>query len=314
MRLELHKFQKVYNVVDRISRIGVFVAVVQEQSFVAAASKLGITSSAVSKQIQNLEMDLRVKLLNRTTRNVSVTEEGAIYFDRAKRALDDLQEAQDEIYELQSRLRGSLKVSLPLSLGIKYLSGCVAEFAATYPDVALDVSFNDRYVDPVNDGYDLVVRIGSLQDTSLIARRLASCPFMLSASAQYLEQNGTPNAPKDLKHHNMLAYTGNTGVHEWRYKDAEQKVGQVSLSGTLRSDSGDMLCRAAIEGVGIAILPAFYVAEHLNADRLQSLLPTYLTWPERDIHVVFRPNRYQSRRLRVFVDHLVAGCKRLPWE
>lgn len=299
---------------DRISRIGVFIAVVKEQSFAGAARNLGITSSAVSKQIQNLEMDLQVKLLNRTTRNVSVTEEGAIYFERAKRALDDLQEAQDEIYELKSHPRGPLKVSLPHSLGIKYLSDCVAKFAATFPDVALDVSLDDRFVDPVNDGFDVVVRIGSLKDTSLIARRLASCPFMLCASAGYLEQNGTPDTPEDLARHDVLAYTRNTGVHEWRYKDAAQQVGQISLSGTFRSDSGDMLCRAAIEGVGIAILPAFYVAEHLNVGRLQRLLPRYLTWPERDIHAVFRPNRYQSTRLRVFVDHLVATCKELPWE
>ena len=299
---------------NRISRVGVFIAVVKEGSFAGAARKLGITSSAVSKQIQNLELDLQVKLLNRTTRNVSITEEGAIYFERAKRALDDLQEAQDEIYELKSHPRGPLKVSLPHSLGIKYLSDCVAQFAATFTDVALDVSLDDRFVDPVNDGYDVVVRIGSLRDTSLIARRLAPCPFMLCASANYLERNGTPNTAEDLAQHNVLAYTRNTGVHEWRYKDAAQQVGQVSLSGTFRSDSGDMLCRTAIEGVGIAILPAFYVAEHLNAGRLQRLLPSYLTWPERDIHAVFRPNQYQSTRLRVFVDHLVATCRGLPWE
>ena len=299
---------------DHISRLGVFIAVVQARSFAGAARDLGITSSAVSKQVQNLELDLQVKLLNRTTRNVSVTEEGAIYFERAKRALDDLQEAKEQIYELKSHPRGPLKVSLPLSLGVKYLGQAVAQFAATYPDVELDVSLDERFVDIVSEGFDLVLRIGSLKDTSLIARRLASCPFVLCASAGYLERNGTPKAPEDLLEHNVLAYTRNTGLHEWRFKDSEGQTGQVSLSGSFKSDSGDVLCHTAVEGVGIAILPVFYAAEHLKSRRLLQLLPDYHTWPERDIHAVFQPNRFQSTRLRLFVDHLAATCKQLPWE
>ncbi|NRB17457.1 MAG: LysR family transcriptional regulator [Rhodobacteraceae bacterium] len=299
---------------DQISRVGIFIAVVQARSFAGAARVLGITSSAVSKQVQNLELDLQVKLLNRTTRNVSVTEEGAIYFERAKRALEDLQEAKEQIYELKSHPRGPLKISLPLSLGVKYLGQAVAQFASTYPDVELDVSLDERFVDIVGERFDLVLRIGSLKDTSLIARRMASCPFILCASAGYLERHGTPDTPEDLLEHNVLAYTRNTGLHEWRYKDKAGKIGQVSLSGSFKSDSGDVLCFSAVEGVGIAILPVFYVAEHLKNRRLQQLLPNYLTWPERDIHTVFQPNRFQSTRLRLFVDHLAAACKRLPWE
>ena len=299
---------------DHISRVGIFIAVAQASSFAGAARGLGITSSAVSKQVQNLELELQVKLLNRTTRNVSVTEEGAIYFERAKRALEDLQEAQDLIYELKSHPRGPLKVSLPLSLGIKYLGQVVAQFAAAYPDVELDVSLDERFVDIVGEGFDLVLRIGSLKDTSLIARRLASCPFVLCASARYLKQYGTPDTPEDLMKHNVLAYTRNTGLHEWRYKDQAGQIGQVSLKGSFKTDSGEVLCLSAVEGVGIAILPVFYAAEHLENWRLKQLLPNYLTWPERDIHAVFQPNRFQSTRLRLFVDHLAAACKRLPWE
>ncbi|WP_289043817.1 LysR family transcriptional regulator [uncultured Aliiroseovarius sp.] len=299
---------------DQITRIGIFVAVVKEQSFAGAARRLGMTSSAVSKQIQNLEQDLKVKLLNRTTRHVAVTEEGAIYFERATRALIDLQEAEEEIHALKSHPRGPLRVSLPQSLGVKYLTGCAARFAQSYPHVALDISLSDRFIDPVNDGYDVVVRIGSLADSSLMTRRLASCPFMLCASADYIERHGLPEAPKDLAAHDVLAYSGNSAAHEWRYKDAAGHVGRVLLNGSLRSDSGDMLCRAAVEGIGIAILPVFYVAEHLRAGRLQQLLPDHLTWPERDIHVLFRPNRYQPARLRLFVDHLVKTASDFPWE
>ena len=164
---------------DQISRIGIFIAVVKNASFAGAARDLGITSSAVSKQIQNLEHELQVKLLNRTTRKVSVTEEGAIFFDRAGRALDDIQEAQEHIQERKACPSGSLKISLPLSFGLQYLGAAITSFALQYPEVELDVSFDDRIVDIIGDGYDLSVRIANLKNSTLIARRLASCPIIL---------------------------------------------------------------------------------------------------------------------------------------
>ncbi|HEY9038997.1 MAG TPA: LysR substrate-binding domain-containing protein [Roseovarius sp.] len=299
---------------DHVSRVGVFIAVVKAASFAGAARALGITSSAVSKQVQNLEQDLQVKLLNRTTRNVSVTEEGALYYERAGRALQDLQDAQEQIYELKSRPRGPLKVSLPQSFGIKYFGAAIATFAAQYPEVELDVSLDERFVDIVSEGFDLAVRIGSLKDTSLIARRMAACPFVLCASASYLATHGTPGKPDDLAGHNVLAFTGNSGLHEWRYQDAAGGNGNVSLHGNFKADSGDILCSAALQGVGIAILPVFYVAEHLRTQALRAILPDFVTSPQRDIYAVFQPNRFQSTRLRLFVDHLAATCRHLPWE
>jgi DNA-binding transcriptional LysR family regulator len=299
---------------DHISRVGVFIAVVKAQSFAGAARELGITSSAVSKQIQNLEHDMQVKLLNRTTRSVSVTEEGAIYYERAARALDDLQEAREEIYELKSHPKGALRVSFPHSLGIKYFGQAIASFATSYPEVELDINLDERFVDIVNEGFDLAVRIGSLKDTSLVARRMASCPFVVCASSSYLETYGIPKKPKDLAEHNVLAFTRNNDLHEWRYQEANGKRGQISLTGGFKSDSGDILCQAALEGVGIAILPIFYVAEHIESQKLQAILPAYVTSPSRDIYAVFQPNRFQSTRLRLFVDHLVSTCKKLPWE
>lgn len=298
---------------DHISRVGVFIAVVKAGSFAGAALTLGITSSAVSKQIQNLEQDLQVKLLNRTTRIVSPTEEGTLYFERAARALEDLKEAEDEINELKLRPRGPLKVSLPQSLGFKYFGDAIAAFAAQYPDVALDVSLDDRLVDIPAEGFDLVVRIGSLVDTSLIARRLADCPLVLCASPEYLRTHGTPETPADLATHNVLAFTGNRGAHEWRYADTAGETGQVALQGSFKADSGDILCSAALQDVGIVLLPVFYVAEHLESGRLQHVLPEFETSPKREIYAVFQPNRFQSTRLRLFVDHLLAIAKQLPW-
>lgn len=299
---------------SHLSRVGVFVAIAKHGSFAGAARALGITSSAVSKQLQNLEQDLKVKLLNRTTRTVSLTEEGSIYFERAGRALDDLQEAEDHIYELKSCPRGPLKISLPLSLGIKYLGPIMVSFARQYPEVELDVSLDERFVDIVGEGFDAALRIGSLQDTSLVARKMASCPFIVCASPGYLDMHGTPTTANDLLNHNVLGYTRNAGLHEWRYKGPDEKIGQVTLRGTFKTDSGEVLCESALEGLGIAILPIFYVAEHIDNGLLQIVLPDYVTWPKRDIHIVFQPNRFLSTRLRLFVDHLTSACRHLPWE
>lgn len=298
---------------DHLSRIGIFIAVVKNQSFAGAARELGITSSAVSKQVQNLESELQVKLLNRTTRKVAATEEGAIFFERSARALDDLQEAKEHINELKINPKGSLKVSIPLSLGISYLIKDIAAFAKQYPDIHLDVSFDDRIVDIVNEGFDLVIRISELKDSSLIARKLALCPFAICASPEYLNSHSPIHLPEDLTDHNVLAYSRNTGLHEWRYKDQDGQSGQVSLTGTFKSDTGQMMCEAALQSVGIAILPIFYVAQHLKSGALIKIFPDHTTWPHRDIHAVFMPNRYLSTRLRLFVDHMATACKALPW-
>lgn len=299
---------------DNISRVGIFVAVVKNESFIGAARELGITSSAVSKQIQNLEYDLEIKLLNRTTRNVSVTEEGALFFERVSRALEDIEEAKEQIHELKACPKGSLKISMPHGLSVHYLKKDIAEFARKYPEIHLDISFDDRFVDIASDGFDIVVRIGSLKDSSLIARRLASCPIVVCASPDYLKKNGTPEMPDQLIDHNVLAYNRNTGLHEWRYKSPDDKYGQVNLNGTFKSDNGQMLCEATLLGIGISILPIFYVADHLKSRKLVQILSQYTASPQRDINAVFMPNRYLSTRLRLFVDHLTVVCKNLPWE
>jgi DNA-binding transcriptional LysR family regulator len=299
---------------DHISRIGIFIAVVKNQSFANAARELGITSSAVSKQVQNLEHELQVKLLNRTTRKVTATEEGVIFFERALRALEDLHEAKEQIQELKSNPKGSIKVSIPLSLGIKYLTKEIASFAMQYPDIHLDINCDDRIVDIVNEGFDLAIRISELRDSSLITKRLAPCPFVVCASPEYLLSHMKVKSPEDLIYQNVLAYTRNTALHEWRYKTPECRNGQVSLKGSFKSDTGQMMCEAALQGIGIAILPIFYVADHLKTGSLVEILPDYITWPNRDIHVVFMPNRYLSTRLRLFVDHLTKACKSLPWQ
>ena len=184
---------------DHISKIGIFLQVVKDESFIGAARSLGITGPAISKQVQSLEDRLGVKLLNRTTRHVSLTEEGAIYFERARKALEDLDEAEQYIQERRACPTGKLKVSAPMSFGIQHLTKPIAEFAKQYPDVELEIDFNDGWVDLVEGGYDVIVRIASLEDSGLVARRLAPCPIVLCASDKFIEQYGLPKSVNDLE-------------------------------------------------------------------------------------------------------------------
>ncbi|MCD8526100.1 MAG: LysR substrate-binding domain-containing protein [Alphaproteobacteria bacterium] len=293
---------------DNLSRIGIFVEVARQESFAAAARELGITSSAVSKQVQNLEYDLKTKLLNRTTRKVSLTEEGALFFERSRRALEDLKEAADQMNELKATPRGTLKVSVPMALGVKYLKEPIAEFARLYPDVHLDIQFDDRLINIAEEGFDLVIRIGVLSDSSMIARKLAPAPAHVCGCPNYFKKYGIPKTPEELAEHNVLAYTRNKGAHEWRYKGPDGVEGLVGLKSTFKCDAADMMLAAACEGIGLIISPIFFVKEELESGKLVSVLNDYTMWPERNLYAIFPPNRYLSTRLRLFVDHLDRYC------
>lgn len=289
---------------DKLSRIGIFIEVAKHESFAVAARELGITSSAVSKQVQNLEHELRVKLLNRTTRKVTLTEEGALFFERAHHALEDIREATEQLNELKEKPRGSLRISIPTALGTQYLKKPIAEFAKMYPDVIMDVQFEDRLINMVEEGFDIVLRIGTLTDSSLVARKLASSPVFLCASPEYLKKYGTPKTPDDLKKYNVLAYTRNKGSHEWRYKSPKGEEGVVPLSSTFKCDSAEMMVEAACSGIGIMISPIFFVSQAIEDGRLVTFLNDYTTTPERNLYAIFSPNRYLSTRLRLFIDHM----------
>jgi Transcriptional regulator len=292
---------------DYLARIPIFLAVSRQQSFVAAARELGLTPSAVSKQIQHLEEELGVKLLNRTTRRVSLTEEGSLFFERAGRALDDLSEAREELNELKSTPRGILRVSAPAAL-CRQLKAPIAEFAATYPEVQMDVHFDDRLVDLGEEGFDVVLRIGALPDSSLIARRLAASPLIPCCSPEYIAKHGAPQTPEELAQHAVVAYTRNRGLHEWRYRSPDGTQGVVSLRGGFKCDAAEMMIEGACHGLGIVIMPWFFIREELESGRLVRLMPGYRTLPERNLYAVFPPNRFLSTRLRLFVDAMHAYC------
>jgi DNA-binding transcriptional LysR family regulator len=295
---------------DYLSRIGIFLEVARQESFAGAARKLGITSSAVSKQVQNLEYELKVKLFNRTTRNVSLTEEGALFFERTRHALDDIAEAKDQLNDLKAKPSGSIRISVPNSFGQSHLKKPLAEFACLYPEVTLDVSFDDRLVNIAEEGFDLVIRIGVLQDSSMIARKLIEAPIYVCASPEYLEKRGTPQTPEDLSDHCVVAYTRNKGAHEWHYKDRRDGgEGIVALNSHFKADSAEMMIEASAQGLGVVITPAFFVLDHLQSGRLVRILEGYENWPQRNVYAMFQPNRYLSTRLRLLIEHLDAYCQ-----
>ncbi len=288
----------------RFSGLDVFIAVANAGSFTQAGKKLQMTGSALSKKIQNLESDLEVKLFYRTTRSVTLTEAGELYYKRASNAYCILEEAEHELKELQTTLKGSLKVNLPLSFSLRYLSEAISAFSLKYPEIVLDVSFTDKLVDVVAEGYDVVVRIGAAVDSSLRAKKLTSGSIIVCASPAYLEAHGEPKTPEELKHHNMIVYSGRDNANSWTYKNNRGDVGNVSFNTTFKSDNGDMNNQMAIAGKGITIAPTFISADAIKSGQLKWILKSYQSFPNWDIFALYPAERYLTRKARVFIDML----------
>jgi DNA-binding transcriptional LysR family regulator len=299
---------------NRLGRIEIFLEVARQQSFAAAARCLGITGPAASKQVMTLEEELGVKLLHRTTRLVTLTDEGALYYERARLALEELKDAASQLQEMKSAPTGSLRINAPLSFGHLHLLPVLSGFAKQYPEVAMDISLEDRMVDVVAEGFDIVIRIGVPVDSSLISRKLADCPIYVVASPAYLAAYGTPQTPADIKRHRVIAYAHQGGGYEWKYRDAQGKTGSLRGEGSLRANTADMMVQAALDGVGIAMLPVFSVATLIRSGQLIRLLPDCETYPLRQILALMPPNRYRSAKIRLFLDWLASACKAMPLE
>lgn len=296
-----------------ISRIEMFVQVVRHESFAGAAKALGVSSPAVSKQVQALEEALGVKLLYRTTRKVSLTEEGAHYFERVEKAINDLAEAEQMVQELKACPTGRLKVNAPMSFGSQYLAEPIAQFGQQYPDVELEVDFDDRWVDVIGEGFDVVIRIGALQDSSLVARKLADCPLVLCMAPQCIAKHGPLNSVTQIADYPAVVYNKHGRVEDWRYIAPDGGHGSVKLKRAFAGNSAAMQVAACKQGLGIAILPIFAVWDDLQSGALLQVLPEYQSYPVRGIHAVFPQNRHLSTRVRLFVDWMSEVSGAFPW-
>ncbi|MGQ0801023.1 MAG: LysR family transcriptional regulator [Pseudomarimonas sp.] len=292
---------------DRIECMRTFVEAVRAGGFSAAARKLDLPRSKVSKQIQSLEAMLGVQLLMRTTRNIHLTDAGTAYLDAAVEILHALDAAEDQARGSTTGLRGVLRVNAPVSFGVRVLSKLVPKFHALHPDVELQLSLTDQLIDPVKGGFDLTIRIANLQDSSLAARQIMPAPRRLVASPTYLKHAGTPASPKDLTDASMLNYgclQGGTTLAFTRGKAIER----VRTRGPLMADNGDFLCLMAEAGMGIALLPDFITAEAIAAKRLVPVLNDWLP-PPIAVHALFPAARNLPRRTRLFVDFLLDALK-----
>lgn len=293
---------------DRLSEMEVFVTVVDQGAFTSAADKLGVSKSAVSKHVSALEARLGARLLDRTTRRVSPTEIGLSYYDRVKRVLADATDADEMVGAMQSSPRGLLKVSVPVSFGLRHASKAISEFLKTYPEVSIDLSLDDRFVDLISDGYDVAIRIGHLADSSLRARKIAETQAVLVASPEYLETHGTPEKLDDLADHKLLQYSMLASGNSWRLISKTGEERHFRTGGSLIANNGDVLLQAMIDGLGIGLTPSFFLCGELKNGRLKTVLADHPQKP-LGIHVVYPPGRYIQPKTRAFIDFMVERFK-----
>lgn len=289
---------------DTLISMKVFATVVEAGSFAAASERLGLSRAMVSKHMAHLESHLGTRLLNRTTRRLSLTESGSAYFERCQPILKDLEEAELAATELTSVPRGTLRLTAPLVFGVLHIAPLIADYLLLNPEARLDFTLDDRNIDLVNEGYDLAIRIGNLAETGLIARRFAKDNMVVCGAPEYFRLHGTPQVPEDLSKHKCLGYAYEESVNEWRFSgdDGEHLV---HINGNVRANNGDLLRVAALGGAGIVMQPRFLVGADLRAGRLQAVLTQYES-RELGIYAVYPSRRYLSAKVRSFIDFLVA--------
>lgn len=279
-----------------------FVAVSQVGSFAEAAKKLNLANSVISKRIKDLEDYLGVQLMIRTTRKVMLTEAGQDYLVQAQRLLDEINEIESGFRRQTKNPVGIIKLTAPLSFGLQTLAPALASYLEKYPEVSIKTYLSDRQVDLVNEGYDLAIRIGALEDQNLIAKKLGKGRRVVCASPAYLKKHGKPKTPTDLKNHNCLSYLNLAEGKSWPFVVGGKRVWQP-VSGKLYSDNGDLLHQAAIASCGITLLPTFIIEESLKQGALDIVLEEY---EERDfdMYAVYPRTKHLSIKIRTLIDHL----------
>lgn len=289
---------------DDLVRMAVFAAVVEAKSFAEAARRLGLSRSQVSKQVASLEQSLSARLLNRTTRSLSLTEAGAAYYGHCARIVDEAQQAKLVVSRLQEEPRGVLKITASVAFGTLHVAPAIPDFLARHPGLGVDMTINDRFADLAEEGYDLALRITHQPDLNLVARELAPIHHLVCATPGYFEKHGTPATPSELSSHNCLIYTHNI-PHEgqWRFMHDDAEL-IISVSGNLRLNDDQAIWQAARGGLGLALLPTFMIGEDLQAGKLQAALSAFVP-VQRRLYATYLPNRHLSPKVRAFIDFLI---------
>ncbi|NPC56940.1 LysR family transcriptional regulator [Caenimonas soli] len=296
---------------DKFQEMRNFAAVADAGSFVGAADALGVSKAAVSRYVGELESRLGVRLLHRTTRKLSLSEEGEVFYVRCKTLLAELDEAEAEITSRSGEASGGLKINAPVTFGVLHLASLWGQFRERHPKVSLDVTLADRVVDLVEEGYDLAVRIARMADSSLITRKLSTTRVVLCASPEYLKRAGWPEHPSELADHAVLAYSYWSGGDDWPFEGPDGAV-SVKVHPAIRTNSGDTCRAGALQHQGIILQPTFLVGNDLATGALVELMPEYRSL-ELGIYAVYPSRKHVSPKVRLLIDFLVESFKAPRW-
>ena len=289
---------------DKLNAISVFCKVIETQSFTQAANQQNISVAMASKLVSQLEEHLKIRLLQRTTRKIVPTEAGMLYYQRCQAILLDLSEADSSISNMATSLQGNLLISVPRDFGLLYISPNLPKFIELHPNLHVEIEFEDKRVDLVAEGYDLALRIGYMQDSSLVARKISSSPMHFVASPSYLESRGTPLTPDDLEYHQGLLYKSSLNQVHWQSTKANQ-IQRYKIQSKVVSNNGMALLEMTKAGLGISNSPSFFVKDALASGELVEILSEYKQKP-LDIYVVYPNRRHLPAKVRAFIEFLAS--------
>ncbi len=295
---------------DRFRALTAFAKVVEHGSFARAAQRLGISTTACSRHVAELEGHLDARLLNRTTRRLSLTESGQAFYERCVQLLADLEDAEAAASASTARPRGTIRLTCSINFGVRHVSPAIADFLARHPEVSFDVQLSDRFVDLVEEGFDLAIRIGLAGAEQLVARRLGETRVLACASPEYLKRHGAPRVPEDLARHRCLTYEYLDPRNLWRFRGADGREHAVRVAGPLHANNGDLLVAAAVQGLGIVCEPDFIAGPEIEAGRLVRILEDYGV-RATPIYAVYPSRRHLSAKVRAFVDFLAGRFSQL---
>lgn len=287
-----------------------FVQLVDAGSITRAAERMRIAKSSVSRHLAELETKLAVQLLKRTTRRMTLTAAGQQFYAASKRMLTELDEIEAAMTAVDSALSGRIRIAAPSVFGPRHLGPALIDFTALNPGVEFDIEFNDRQIDVIEEGFDLAIRIARLQDSRLIARRIARMTTLVAASPAYWQQYGKPKRPADLARHRCLHYTAGRAAN-WSYRSARGKPGSVRVQSVLQANNGDFLVHAAVRGLGVIRQPHFMLSDALGSGLLEPVL-TRFKWLDLTAYVVYPETRYLPGRVRALIDFLAARWEQAP--
>jgi len=296
-----------------LTGMAVFAKVAETKSFSAAAKRLGISKSAVSKQITRLERALNARLIHRTTRRLSLTEVGSVFYEHCARMLAEAEAAEAVVSRLRAAPRGVLKLTTPAAYGHLQIAPAVPELLARYPEMAVQIAMNDRPVDLAEEGFDVAIRLTYDPPPNVVARKLTTVSWIACGAPAYLAQHGAPHSPQDLRNRNCLFYSYLESSMEWRFRSPQGET-NVTVAGNFTANNSEAIREAAVAGLGIALLPSFIVAADLRENRLQVVLGDYGVEGAvaNDVYALYLPTRYVSPKVRAFVDFFVERFAREP--